>query len=184
MSRMPVVQPETATGEAKELLGAVKSKIGRVPNMMKALANSPAALNAYLQFSTAVSAGALSPQTREQISLAVGQANSCDYCVAAHSAIGKMVGLTGDQILDSRRGSAADRKTDAILHFSQSLVEDRGVVSEEDLNAVRKAGVTEGELAEVVANVALNVFTNYFNHVADTEVDFPKVQALEALSAR
>jgi uncharacterized peroxidase-related enzyme len=183
MSRMAQIQPETASGETKELFDVVKSKMGRVPNMMKALANSPAALNAYLQFSGAVAAGALPPRTREQISLAVSQVNSCEYCLAAHTAIGKMVGLNAEQILDSRRGTAADRKADAILHFSLKLVEDRGAVSDEDLQAVRKAGVTDGEIAEIVANVALNAFTNYFNRLAETDVDFPKVEPAEALTA-
>jgi uncharacterized peroxidase-related enzyme len=172
------IAPETATGTTKELLGAVKSKLGLVPNMVRAMANSPAALNAYLQFSGALAGGSLSAKSREQIALAVGQANECDYCLSAHSALGKMAGLTPDQIRDSRQGTSPDGKTDALLRFSRKLVETRGQVSDGDVAAVRRAGLTDGEIAEVVAGVALNIFTNYFNHVAATDIDFPRAEAL------
>jgi uncharacterized peroxidase-related enzyme len=178
MSRINAVVPETSTGHAKELLDAVKAKFGVVPNLMRGLANSPAALDAYLQFSGKLSNGLLPAKTREQIALAVGQQNHCDYCVAAHSTIGKMVGLTADQILDGRRGGATDPKTAALLKFSRKVVEVRGLVSDADVEEVRRAGATDGEIAEVVANVALNIFTNYFNHVAETVIDFPAAAPL------
>ena len=180
MSRLTQIAPDTATGKTKELLEAVKSKLGLVPNMVRAMANSPAALNAYVQFSGALAGGSLSARNREQIALAVGQVNECNYCLSAHSVLGKMAGLTPDQIRDSRQGTAADGKTDALLHFARKLVETRGQVSDGDVNAVRQAGFTDGEIAEAVANVALNIFTNYFNHVADTDIDFPKADALLA----
>ena len=180
MSRLTQIAPDTATGNTKELLDAVKSKLGLIPNMVRAMANSPAALDAYVQFSGALAGGSLSARNREQIALAVGQVNECNYCLSAHSALGKMAGLTPDQIRDSRQGTAADGKTDALLHFARKLVETRGQVSDGDVNAVRQAGFTDGEIAEAVANVALNIFTNYFNHVADTDIDFPKADALLA----
>lgn len=178
MSRIPQIAPETATGKTKELLDAVKAKLGLVPNMVRAMANSTAALNAYLQFSGALAGGSLSNKSREQIALAVGQVNECDYCLAAHSTLGKMAGLTPDQIFDSRQGMAADGKTNALLQFSRKLVETRGVVSDVEVDAVRKAGFTDGDIAEIVAGVALNIYTNYFNHVAATDIDFPKADAL------
>jgi len=180
MSRLTQIAPDTATGKTKELLDAVQSKLGLVPNMVRAMANSPAALNAYVQFSGALAGGSLSARNREQIALAVGQVNECNYCLSAHSALGKMAGLTPDQIRDSRQGTAADGKTDALLHFARKLVETRGQVSDGDVNAVRQAGFTDGEIAEAVGNVALNIFTNYFNHVAATDIDFPKADALLA----
>ena len=178
MSRFTQIAPETATGTTKELLDAVKSKLGIIPNMVRAMANSPAALNAYLQFSGALDGGSLSAKSREQIALVVGQTNQCGYCVSAHSALGKMAGLTPDQILESRQGAAADGKADALLHFSRKLVETRGKASGGDVDAMRKAGFTDGEIAEVVASVALNIYTNYFNHVAATDIDFLKADAL------
>lgn len=178
MSRIHQINPKEATGKSKELLDAVKAKLGLVPNITRAMANSPAVLEGYLGLSGALSKGDLSAKNREQIALAVGQANQCDYCLAAHSAVGKMVGLTPDQILDSRRGTAIDPKADALIRFARKVVDDRGHVSDDDMAAVRAAGLDDAAIAEVVANVALNIFTNYFNHVADTDIDFPKVEPL------
>jgi uncharacterized peroxidase-related enzyme len=149
------------------------------PNLMRVMANSPAVLQAYLQLSGSLGHGALSAQTREQIALAVGQANSCDYCLPAHSAIGMTVGLTSEQVRDARIGTTVDGKSNAILQLATQLVEKRGFVSDNDLAAARDAGVTDAEIAEVIANTALNLFTNYFNHVAETEVDFPLAEKLE-----
>lgn len=178
MSRIHQIAPEAATGTAKELLDAVKAKLGLVPNMTRAMANSPAALQGYLGLSGALGKGSLSAKNREQIALAVGEANQCDYCLAAHSTIGKMVGLTPDQILDSRRGTAIEPRSDAVIRFARKVVNERGLVSDADIAEVRAAGLDDGGIAEVVANVALNIFTNYFNHVAATDIDFPKAEAL------
>lgn len=179
MSRIETINPANATGKAKELLDAVKSKLGMTPNMMRSMANSPAVLDAYLKFSGSLGTGDLPSKTREQIALAVGQANSCDYCLSAHSTIGKMVGLTAEQILEGRRGSSTDTTTNAVLRFARQLVDKRGLVSDVDLAAVRSAGLNDGAIAEIVANVALNIFTNYFNHVAETEIDFPRAEAID-----
>ena len=177
MSRITPVNPAQATGKAKELLDAVQSKLGITPNLMKTLATSPAALEAYLSFSGALGAGILDAKFREQIALAVAQANSCEYCLAAHCAIGKMVGLKPEDINSSRESHSTDAKKDAGLKFAQSIVVQRGEVSNSSVDDVRKAGYSDGEITEIVANVALNIFTNYFNHVAQTDVDFPRVPA-------
>ncbi len=178
MSRIPQINPESATGKAKELLDAVKSKLGLVPNMTRAMANSPAVLDGYLSFSGSLSKGNLSAKLREQIALTVGEANGCDYCLAAHSTIGKMVGLTAEQIMDSRRGTAVESKAEALLKFARRVVDERGRVSDLDLADARLAGLDDAALAEVVANVALNIFTNFFNHVAETDIDFPKAEPI------
>jgi uncharacterized peroxidase-related enzyme len=182
MSRINQIAPESATGKAKELLDAVQGKLGMVPNMTRAMANSPAVLDGYLQLSGALAKGKLPAKTREEIALAVGQANSCDYCVAAHSTIGKMVGLSTDQIRDSRLGTAVDPKTDSLIRFARKLVESRGRATDADVASVRNAGFDDGAIAEVVAQVALNVFTNYFNNVAETEIDFPRAEELAVTS--
>jgi uncharacterized peroxidase-related enzyme len=182
MSRINQLNPETATGRTKELLGAVKGKLGLVPNMTRAMANAPAALDGYLQFSGALAKGTLPPKVREQLALAIAQANGCDYCLAAHSAIGRMSGLTAEQIRDSRLGTAVDPKADSLIRFARKVVETRGRVSDADLDDVREAGFDDGVIAEVVAHVALNVFTNYFNNVAETDVDFPRAEALHAVT--
>ncbi len=177
MSRIAPVNPANATGKAKDLLNAVQAKLGITPNLMKTLATAPAALEGYLNFSGALSTGVLDAKFREQIALAVAQANSCEYCLSAHSAIGKMVGLKPEEIDSSRESHSADAKKDAGLKFAQSIVVERGEVSDIAVDRVRKAGYSDGEITEIVANVAINIFTNYFNHVAQTEVDFPRVPA-------
>lgn len=175
MQRITAVQPATATGKAKQLLDGVQAKIGMTPNMMKTMATAPAVLEAYLNFNGTLSTGVLSAKFREQIALAVAQANSCEYCLSAHSAFGKMAGLSADEIRSSREAHSQDAKRDAGLRFAQALVVERGLVSEQAVAAVKAAGYSEGEIAEIIAHVALNILTNYFNNTARTEVDFPKV---------
>ncbi len=177
MPRLQPVNPDTATGKAKELLDAVQKKYGMTPNLSRTFANSPAVLETYLGLG-ALEGGALSPGLREQIALTVGQINGCDYCLAAHSAVGKMVGLSQEKILSSREASSEDSREEAALRFAKEIVEKRGWVSDEDLARVRQEGYSDGEIAEIVANVVKNIFTNYFSHVAETEVDFPAVPQL------
>jgi len=176
MSRIQPVSYEESTGKTKQLLDAVRAKLGVVPNMMKTMAQSPAVLEAYLNFSGALGGGRLEARLREQIALLSAEANGCGYCASAHTAIGKMVGLGEDAILAARRGDAADARTDAALKFARTVIANRGEVSDADLQAVRGAGFSEGEVGEIVANVALNIFTNYFNEIAKTDIDFPRVQ--------
>lgn len=182
MTRLAPVHTANASDKANQLLAGVQKKLGTTPNMMSTMAQSSAVLDAYLKFSSALGEGELPAKTRELIALTVGQANQCDYCLSAHSAIGKMVGLTAEQIHDARVGTATNPKTNAILSLASKLVEKRGNLSDDDLAAAREAGIRDSELAEVVANTALNLFTNYFNHVAQTEIDFPSVEPLVAIA--
>ncbi len=177
MTRINAINPAEATGKAKQLLTAVQNKMGMTPNLMKTLAHSPAALEGYLNFSGALSSGVLDARFREQLALTVAQANSCEYCLSAHSAIGKMVGLTAAELEASRQAKAAGAKVDAGLKFAQTVVVQRGEVSDAAVRTARDAGLSDAELVEIVAHVALNIFTNYFNHVAGTVVDFPRVPA-------
>lgn len=181
MSRIQAIQPETASGKAKELMDVVQKKYGMVPNLIRTFANSPAVLETYLGFS-ALDSGVLSPALQERIALTVGEANGCGYCLAAHSAIGKMVGLSEEQIIDSRNASSTDSKVEAALRFAKAVVDSRGLVSDEDITRVRQAGYGDEEITEIVANVVKNIFTNHFNHVAETVVDFPEVPALAEAS--
>jgi len=180
MSRINQISDQNAGDRARGLLDAVKSKLGFVPNMTRAMASSPAVLDGYLQLSGALGKGGLSARLREQLSLAVSQANGCDYCLAAHSAVGRMVGLTAEQIRDSRLGGAIDPRADAMIRFALEVLEKRGKVSDDALAEVRAAGFGDEVIAEVVAHVALDVFTNYFNNVAATDLDFPRAAALTA----
>jgi uncharacterized peroxidase-related enzyme len=175
-ARITPVNVASAQPKAKELLEAVQKKIGMTPNMMRTMAQSPAVLEGYLSFSGALSHGVLPAKVREELALFVGQINQCDYCVAAHTTLGKMAGLQADQLINARHGLAkGEAETQAALKFAETIVETRGAVSDGDLAATRAAGLDDAKIAEVVAHVALNIFTNYFNRVAQTEVDFPKV---------
>ncbi len=180
MTRIQQVNPAEADGVKKDLLEAVNGKLGMVPNIIKALASSNAALKAYLNFSDALSTGSLDARLRERISLAISQQNECHYCLAAHSALGKMAGLSEEDIIDARKGGATDSKADAAVKFALKVLETRGFVSDQDINRVYTAGYNDGEVAEIVGLVALNVFTNYFNHVAETEIDFPAAKEINA----
>lgn len=175
MKKITAINHETAEGKAKELLDGVKAKIGFAPNMMKTMAQSPKVLEAYLTLSGTLGT-TLNAKLREEIALTTAEINGCGYCAAAHSAIGKMSGLDDAAIANARRASSDDAKTDAALKFAAALVLSRGKVSEDDLKAVRTAGFTDGEVSEIVAHVALNIFTNYFNETAGTEVDFPAIE--------
>jgi len=176
MSRMNPIDPSTASGKAKELLDAVKAKLGVVPNMMRTLANSPAALEGYLSFSGALAKGTFSAALRERIAIAIAQANSCGYCLSAHAVIGGKVGLGVDDVAAARGGEASDPRIAAILRLALGVNAKNGHVGEAELSAARGAGLTDSDIAETIANVGLNVFTNWFNHVVDPVVDFPVLQ--------
>lgn len=179
--RLNAVDPATATGKAQTLLAGVTATLGLTPNMMRAMANSPAVLEGYLQFSAALGKGALRAGLREEIALAVAEANSCDYCLSAHSTLGQLAGLQEDQIEASRDARSSDPREDAALKFAVAVVKSKGSVSDTEFARVRAAGFGDGEIAEILAHVAINVFTNYFNKAALTVVDFPRVEARQAV---
>ena len=183
MLRLEAIETAQAKPNAKALLEGVQKKMGMTPNLMRTMANSPAVLEAYLGFTNALGKGDLTPKVREQIALTVSELNGCQYCLSAHTALGKMVGLGDEEIADSRRGLSPDRKTEAALQFARKVVAERGWVSDDDVANLRAAGTTDAELAEIVAHVAVNIFSNYFNHIAQTEVDFPKVEQSDATTA-
>ncbi len=131
-------------------------------------------LDAYLGFSGALSKGALAPKLREQIALAVSERNGCNYCLSAHSTLGKVAGLTPEQILDSRRGTAVDSKTDAVMRFVGQLIDNQGRVNDDDVESLRTVGFDDASIAEIVAHAALSIFTNYFNNVPSRRSIFQK----------
>lgn len=176
MSRIPPVDPATTSGKAGNLLAAVAARFGSTPNLFRVAAQSPAALEGLLGLSGALGGGALTAATRESVALAVAEANGCDYCLSAHSLIGRGAGLSEADIALARTGRAADSRLEATLAFARAVLATRGRVSDADLATARAAGLDDGALVEVVAHVALNVFTNYLNNVADTEIDFPVVR--------
>ncbi len=173
MPRIPPVDPVQAAGKTKELLDAVQKRLGMVPNIMRTMAQSPSVLEAYLAFSGAMAHSSLPAALREQIALAVARVNQCRYCVAAHTALGKKAGLTETQVQESLQGRSSDPKADAAIQFARRVVEVRGHVTDGDVAALRQAGYGDAQIAESAAAVSLNIFTNYFNHIADPAIDFP-----------
>lgn len=173
MSRLNVIDPKQAQGTQKELLDGVQKKLGMTPNLVRVFANSPAVLQGYLGFNDGLSSGSLDVQLSEKIALAVSETNGCQYCTSAHTAIGTMVGLNRDEILDARQGTSTDARDDAALQFANNVTEKRGWVSDEDLDTIRNAGFDDEEITEIVGHVVLSIFRNYFNHIAETPIDFP-----------
>jgi uncharacterized peroxidase-related enzyme len=175
MSRLPMIDPGLAVGATKDLLDKTLAQLGRVPNLYRTMANAPAALDGYLSFRAALVRGALSDFLREQLALLIAEENNCEYCVSAHTFRGQKIGLSRDELAANRRAEAADPKTAAALQFARHVTRARGAVSDAELATVRAAGWSDSEIAEIVAHVALNTFSNYFNHVAMPVLDFPRV---------
>ena len=180
MARINPVNVDNTDPKTAQTLKGVEKSLGMVPNIMATMAQSPAALGAYLGFGQALGGASISGALREQIALTVAGGNSCEYCASAHTALGKGQGVADDELTRNLQGESTDAKTQSALAFSSAIVEKRGWVSDDDLKSVRDAGYTEGEIVEIVATVAINTFTNYFNHVAGTEVDFPRVEVPQA----
>jgi uncharacterized peroxidase-related enzyme len=180
---MTRINPVGQNGNSKTraLLEAVQKKMGTVPNIVATMAQSPAVAKAYLEGTSALSTGQLSATLREQIALTVSELDQCEYCLSAHNFLGGKAGLSESDLLDARHGTASDEKTNAALGFARKIVENRGHVNDEDVDELRREGYTDGEIVEIVANVCMTIFTNYFNHIAGTEVDFPQVSLLVAV---
>ena len=182
MSRLPTpVSIEASPAASQPLLQAVKKQLGVVPNLFRLVGNSPAALEGYLGLNGALAKGALEAPTRERIALAVAEINGCDYCLSAHSYLGKNLAKLSDaEIAANRAGGSTDQKADAAVRFAVKLVNARGHVSDADIKAVKDAGYVDAQVIEIVLHVALNTLTNYVNEVANTEIDFPVVVARAA----
>jgi AhpD family alkylhydroperoxidase len=175
MSRIAAVNPETAPATVKPLLDGVQKGLGATPNMFRVAGQSPAALEALVGFFGAVGKGSFNARTREAIALRVSEANACDYCLSAHTALGKGAGLDDHALAAARQGKSEDPRLAALLSLAQATVDQRGRVGTA-LDDARRAGLTDGEIVELVANVSLTIFTNYLNELAGTDIDFPVVR--------
>jgi len=180
MSYVQLVDFKNTTPDRKAVLEQINGVFGVVPNMFKAVANSPAALNSMWGAFGALGKGTLGAKLGEQIAVAIANFNQCEYCLAAHTVLGKGAGATQTEMDSAKDGVSADPKTSAALEFALSVVKNRAQVSSGDLDKLRAAGFKDEQVVEILAHVALNVFTNYINVALDIPVDFPKV----ALSAR
>lgn len=175
MERMKRVDQAAAPAATKEVFDKITAKMGRVPNIFAIMGNSPAAVNSYLAMDAALAGGLLDAQMRERIAITAAEVHACEYCLSAHSAIAKSVGMSEDELKKARQSQSSDPKVDIGLTFVRNILLRRADISDSDIKDLHDAGWTDGEISELIANTALNVFTNYFNLVAKTENDFPKV---------
>ncbi|KHK58948.1 carboxymuconolactone decarboxylase [Ralstonia sp. A12] len=179
-ARVPLHDRTSAPIDSKAVLDQIQGAFGATPNMFRAVANSPAALTSMWAAFGALSHGRIQAVLGEKIAVAVADRNRCEYCLAAHTALGKKAGASGHDMAEAQAGRAADAKTAAALSFALKLVEHRGQITDTDVQALRTAGFDDGEIVEILAHVALNLFTNYVNVAFNVPVDFPGVKLLVA----
>jgi uncharacterized peroxidase-related enzyme len=175
MSRVPAIDPKSAPTAVATLLEGVQKAMGATPNLFRVAAQSPAALESLVALFGAIGKGRFDAKTREAIALAVSESNACDYCLSAHTLLGKRAGLADDAIACARVATADDPRLGALLKLTRAIVDRRGRVGEAAVDEARRAGLSDADVVEVVANVALTTFTNYLNEVAGTDIDFPVV---------
>jgi uncharacterized peroxidase-related enzyme len=175
MSRVQLIDSANTTANRQALLEQVHKAFGATPNMFKAVANSPAALKSMWGSFGALGSGVLGAKLGEQIAVAIADKNRCEYCLAAHTVLGKGAGATAEEMSAAQAGQSADPKTAAALTFALKVVSNRAQVNNEDVAQLRSAGFDDEHIVEILAHVALNIFTNYVNVAFDVPVDFPKV---------
>jgi AhpD family alkylhydroperoxidase len=175
MQRLKAIDPENATGEAKRLLERIQERYGMTTNFEKTLANSPAVLEGYLNFREQLELGLLDAKLRERIALLVSEKNCSPYCLALHTVLGRTAGLSEEEILDSRRAVSSDRKVEIALLFVCAVLAKYGQVSDTDVVRLRQGGYGDGEISEIIADIGLMTFSNYFSQVAGTALDLSLV---------
>ncbi len=176
MTRITLIDPSNATDAAGEHLSQIKSAFGMVPNMFKAVANSPAALASMWGSFGALGSGRIGAKLGEQIAVAIADRNNCHYCLAAHTGLGQKAGVSAQDMADAQAGRSSDPRTAAALAFVIKVVDNHAGISVSDMDALHTAGFDDGEIVEILAHVALNLFTNYVNVALDVPVDFPGVK--------
>jgi len=175
MSRLKIQDIEDANEEVKGIYKKLTDEMGTVLNIFKGMANSPAAFKAFLSFHNELQKGELAAAEREVIALTTAQLNDCQYCLAAHTSIAESVGISRDEAFKIRKGEPLDSKHLALANFAREVIETNGLIIDDTLSAIREAGYSDGQIVEIIACIALNFFTNIFNHVNDTELDFSPV---------
>ncbi|MBL7491866.1 carboxymuconolactone decarboxylase family protein [Frankia sp. AgB1.9] len=184
MPRIPLITADKSTAEQRDLLEQTQRQLGRVPNLYAALAAGPAALRGYLALRDALSAGALDDRLREQLALLVAHENGCEYCLAAHTLRGRRMGMSDEELARVRQAGPAQAHPRAVLRVARQVIRSGGRLTDDQLTEARENGMTDEELAETVAHVALNILSNYYNHLARPDLDFPPAPAVPDVSAR
>lgn len=180
MQRLRSIDPQPAVGRTRQLLDQVNQTLGSIPNTIRVMANSPAVLDSFLQFHTAMSQAGIGASLHHQVKLATSETNECHYCTSILSTVAPTAGLSADDILAARVRQSEDQRSKAALAFAHDVLESRGKVDDSQLAAVRKAGFDDGEIVEITASVVLGCLTNFLNNVADTQLDIPAAPSLPA----
>jgi uncharacterized peroxidase-related enzyme len=180
MSRIPPVEHDHAPEPSKRLLDLVHRALGMIPNGVKVLASSPSAFEAWWAFERAINHGGLPRSVREQLAVMTANHNDCGYCLGAHSAAARGLGVTADDVEAARQGQASDAFAAAVLTFGAAVLANRDDVPDAALDAARRVGLRDTDLPDIVAVIAINTFSNYSNHLAHTELDFPAVELRRA----
>jgi len=176
MSRISLVDTATAAGDRKALLDQIQGAFGATPNMFRVVANSPSALRSMWGSFGALGGGVLGAALGEQIAVAIANRNACGYCLAAHTVLGRKAGVSEDALAAAQAGESPDPRVAAALRFALKIVDERGHVTDADVKALRVAGFDDEHIVEILAHVALNLFTNYVNVAFAVPVDFPEVR--------
>lgn len=174
------LESSDASPQQAALQQKIEGVFGSAPNIFTTMLHSAVATESYLQTTQLLAKGKLGPKLRESIALVVGETNSCEYCVSAHTLLGSNAGLNEEEVISARRGEAEQPRAKAILQFAKKVVSERGHVTTNDIDTLRSHDVSDEELVEIIAHVGMNIFTNYFNHIAGTEIDFPRVEKLSS----
>jgi uncharacterized peroxidase-related enzyme len=177
-NRISPVAKDKASGNVKPIFEQMERNMGKVPNIFLNMANSPEALQAFVAMQEKVEKSSLSKALKEALALTVAEANHCNYCLSAHTVIAKAAGLQEQEILNARRAHASNKKEQAILTFAKLVIDKKANVSDADVAQLKAEGVSDKELCEIVLAITLNIYTNYFNKVMNTENDFPPASKL------
>ena len=180
MSRIPPVDPKTANPDVRPLLDAVQAQLGAAPNFIRVLANAPKALEGFLGLYGAAAGFTLDKASQERIALAVAEGNACEYCVSAHTAIGRKTGLSNDEMLLNRQGRSGCTRNAAAVTLARAINDNLGDITEQQFAAARSAGLGDAEVMEIIALVALNIFTNLIGKATRVDIDFLRVPLLAA----
>jgi uncharacterized peroxidase-related enzyme len=180
MSRITPLQPDDAPSETRELLDRIRNAFGTIPNGTRVLARSSAALDGWWAFHSALAASDLSRKLREQLAVLTATHNGCGYCLSGHTAAARAVGVSPDDAAAAQQGEASDPHAAAVLEFGAAVLHDRGDVADAVIDAARRAGLSDADLLDIIAVIALTTFTNYYNRLAHTELDFPPVELSNA----
>lgn len=178
MSAISTLSDSEVSAHVGQIFAEAKASMGKVPNLFRVLAHAPAALDVYTGSKHALHDGVLTPQAQEQIAIAIAAANGCDYCLAAHTGGARAVGVSAEDRASAQQGRTSDAKVQAVLDLALAINATHGQAASPALDAARAYGLSDAEILETVAHVAINILTNSVNNIVGTVLDFPKVERL------